>query len=101
MRFQQSVYRPEDEDLPESVSDQVREISRQNPDVRLVLLRTECWGGDCSNWGQAILNGHVAANEPLVPAQQSRGVLRLMANLGADISPSELFAPLSREFPWK
>ena len=102
VRFQQSVYRPEKEDLPELVSAQVREISRQNPNVRLVLLRTECWGGDCCYWGQFILNGQVVMNEAIRAPQESRGVLRrLIANLDADIGPYELFEPLSREFPWE
>ena len=58
VRSQRSVYEPEGEDLPESVSTAVREISMQFPDVRFVLLRTECWEGMCSNW----VNSSVVAN---------------------------------------
>jgi hypothetical protein len=42
IRFQESVYAPEEEDLPESVSTAAQEISRQIPGARFVLLRTEC-----------------------------------------------------------
>jgi hypothetical protein len=45
VRFQNSVYTPEDETIPEVISAGVQEISLQVPDVRFVLLRTECWGG--------------------------------------------------------
>jgi hypothetical protein len=107
VRFQGSVYVPENADLPESISAEVQEISRQTPSVRFVLLRTECWGGICSNWGQFIRGGRVVMNEPVVPVRDINhptpdGVLpRLISYLGADIGPSEMFEPLSCDFPWK
>jgi hypothetical protein len=98
VRFGVSVYDAENEDVPEAVSNHVQELSRKNPSVRIVLLRTECWGGDCFSWGQFILDGHVVVNE----VNGGRGTLgRLMSNLGVDLGPSELFEPLSRTFVWK
>jgi len=101
-RFQESVYSPSQEDLPESVSNEVQEISLRFSDARIVLLRTECWGGDCSNWGQFIRNGQVVTNEPLTEIKENKGVLRrLMSNFDVDIGSPEIFEPLSRSFPWK
>jgi hypothetical protein len=107
VRFRGSVYVPEDADLPGSISAEVQKISRQTPSVRFVLLRTECWGGICSNWGQFIRGGRVVVNAPLVLVQDINqptpdGVLhRLISYLGADIGPSEMFEPLSGDFPRK
>src|SRR5579862_1853099 len=107
VRFATSVYTPSDEDLPDPVSNGVQEISRQVPTVRFVLLRTECWGGLCGNWGQFIQSGRVVVNEPLLPGveiarPEPDGILRRLINhLGVDIGPAEVFAPLTRDFPWK
>jgi len=102
VRFQNSVYAPADEDLPDPVSTGVREISLLFPDVRIVLVRTECWGGDCRNWGQFIRSGQSLMNECPTGTDENRGTLRrLMSHLDVDIGPSEIFEPLSRAFPWK
>jgi hypothetical protein len=102
IRFKEPVYVPSDEQLPESVSAGVREISRHNPSVRFVLLRTECWGGICANWGQYIFEGRVVLNETLVANANSEGALRrLICKFDVDIGPSEIFEPLSRTFPWQ
>jgi len=74
-RFQDSVYTPEDETILEVISAGVQEISLQVPDGRFVLLRTECWGGECSNWGQFIQNGRRRVSEP-PKGPASEGVLR-------------------------
>jgi hypothetical protein len=106
VRFHESVYDPAEEDLPDAVSAGVRGISQQNPGVRFVLLRTECWGGICGNLGQFILNGAMAVDEPVVPVKdinnpEPDGVLRrLIGHFDVDIGPSEIFEPLSRGFPW-
>jgi hypothetical protein len=106
IRFQESVYDPAEEDLPELVSAGVQDISRQIPSVRFVLLRTECWGGICVNKGQFILDGALIVNEPGVPIKDINnpkpdGVLRrLIGHFDVDIGPSEIFEPLSRGFPW-
>ena len=79
----------------------VHEISRQFPDVRIVLLRTECFGGTCENWGQCIRNGRVIMNEPYVDYPECEGALRrLIGNFDVDIGEREIFEPLSRGFPW-
>jgi hypothetical protein len=101
IRFQESQYDAGSEDLPESVSAGMREISQLTPGVRIVLLRTECWGGICRNWGQFILDGRVVVNELAVEPPEGRGVLRrLIRYLNVDIGPSEIFEPLSRSFTW-
>jgi len=101
IRFQESQYTAGSEDLPEPVSAEVQEISRLTPSVRIVLLRTECWGGICQNWGQFILDGRVVVNEPAVEPPKGQGALRrLIGNLNVDIGPSEIFEPLSRSFTW-
>jgi hypothetical protein len=101
LRFHESVYSPSDEDIPELVSGEVRKVSLRFPDVRIVLLRTECWGGICNNWGQFIRNGQVqVVDSP--GGRENKGVLRrLMSNLDVDIGESEIFEPLSRNFRWK
>ncbi|HKV80203.1 MAG TPA: hypothetical protein VJP02_18790 [Candidatus Sulfotelmatobacter sp.] len=102
VRFQESVYTPEDEDLPEPVSLAVQDISRQNPTVRFILLRTECWGGVCGNWGQFIVDGNIAAEELVVQHPNGEGTLRrLIGHLGVDIGKQERFEALDRRFPWK
>jgi hypothetical protein len=103
IRFQKSVYKPEKEDVPEPMSQAIQEISRQNEGVRFLILRTECFGGLCLNWGEYILNGEIVVNEEAgSPQPRGDGTLRrLIGHLGVDIGPSEIFNPLSREFPWK
>jgi hypothetical protein len=101
VRFQNSVYAPEDETIPEVISAGVQEISLQVPDVRFVLLRTECWGGECSNWGQFIQYGQRLVSEPPMGSENGGVLRRLLLNLNVDIGPSEIFEPLSRDFPWK
>jgi len=102
IRFQESVYTPENEDLPESISLAVLDISRQNRGVRFILLRTECWGGICASWGQFIVDGNIAAEEPMAKYPNGKGTLRrIIGHLGVDIGPAEIFEPLFRGFPWK
>lgn len=101
VRFQESVYAPEEEELPESVSAGLREISTSFPDMRFVLLRTECWGGDCTNWGQFVRGGETVMNEPPTGPQNTGVLRRLLFNLDVDLGDSEIFEPLSRSFPWK
>ncbi|PDT74933.1 hypothetical protein [Bradyrhizobium sp. C9] len=73
VRFGEHHYDPSLEGTPLSVVGAVEELSRQSPG-RFMLLRTECWGGD--------------------------GALRrLIQHWGVDLGPSEIFAPLQRDFP--
>lgn len=99
LRFPKSVHSLSDEDIPESVSIEVRKISLCFPDVRIVLLRTECWGGECINWGQSIRNGQIV-DRPSVNGGIDKGVLRrLMSNFDVNISESDIFKPLSPDYP--
>src|SRR5262249_33809531 len=52
VRFGDDTYESEREDTPEPVIRTVEGLSREFPDARYLLLRTECWGGICANWGQ-------------------------------------------------
>jgi hypothetical protein len=81
------------------VSNGVQEISRQNTHLRFVLLRTECWGGICGDWGQFILGGRVVVNEPIIAHPNCDGILRrLIGHFDVDIGALEIFPPLSRGF---
>ena len=96
IRFQTSVYRPQDEDLPIGVSTAIQEISEEWPNTRFVLLRTECWGGDCENWGEVVAEGRIVATEAGQDALR-----KLVGHLGGTLGPSAIFQPLSRSFPWR
>jgi hypothetical protein len=101
VRFSRLLYTPAEEDIPESVCSAVQEISRKTPSARFVLLRTECWGGICGNWGKVIIDGNVVVDEPCAAYPQGKGTLRrLIGNFGVDIGTLEIFDPLSRDFPW-
>jgi hypothetical protein len=101
VRFQNSIYAPDEEDLPTSVSAGVREISLRFPGVRFVLLRTECWGGTCNNWGQVVRGGELVINESPMGPRSEGALRRLLLNLDVDLGDCEIFEPLSRSFPWK
>ena len=53
-RFCHDHYQPEREDIPASVVGAVERLSTENSNARFLLLRTECVGGVCANWGQII-----------------------------------------------
>lgn len=102
IRFKESIYKAGSEELPVAVSAAVQEVSQQNPNTRIILLRTECWGGICENWGEFILNGQTVVAKPFVEYPECKGTLReLIKNLGVDIGPKEVFEPLCRDFPWE
>lgn len=96
VRFGRDLYRPEEEDLPDSVVRQVVGLSRDLPGVRFLLLRTECSGGDCMNWGIVILNGL-----PVLRAEGQYALRRLTGYFGVDIGEREAFDPLRRDFQWE
>jgi hypothetical protein len=62
------------------------ELSAENTAARFMLLRTECWGGLCANWGQIFLDGKMAFT-----AEGDSALHRLIAHWGVDLGP-ELFA---------
>jgi hypothetical protein len=102
VRFSQEIWHCDDDpDMLEAVTSAAREISLNHLGARIVLLRTECFGGDCQYWGQCICNGRVVMNEPYNDEPERNGVLRrLISNFGVDIGEREIFEPLSRAFPW-
>jgi hypothetical protein len=100
VRFNEEAWQNE-VDLPQAVTAAVLEISRRIPEIRIVLLRTECFGGDCENWGQCIRNGDVVMDEPHIDDAPRGALRRLIRNFNVDIGEREIFEPLSRAFPWK
>jgi len=95
LRFDPEFYVPEDEDIPDAVSARIIALSREYPAVRFVVLRTECFGGLCSNWGYIAQAGDVTRRE------KGDGALsQLMAVFEIDLGSAEIFAPLTRDFPW-
>src|SRR4051794_34236235 len=62
VRFHESVYLADKEGVPEPITSGALEISKSTPKVQIVLLRSECWGGICGNWGQFICGGTVQEN---------------------------------------
>jgi hypothetical protein len=72
----------------------VEELSQQSP-ARFMLLRTECWGWDGTNWGQIIRDG-----KTVFKTDGDGALRRLIKHWGVDLGPSEIFAPLQRDFPW-
>jgi hypothetical protein len=95
VRFPGGTYEPAAEHIPDRMILGVEEISRTWPDARFVLLRAECWGGDCAYWGSFIRRGRT------LEQQAGQGALRrLIQHFGADLGPQESFEPLSRTFPW-
>jgi hypothetical protein len=95
-RFPADSYEPANEDLPASVTAETVRISASHPGVRFLLLRTECWGGDCFNWGQLIRDGQL-----VYETEGKEALRRLVGQYGVDIGAREIFQPLSRDFPWK
>ena len=96
VRFGQDLYDPPNEAIPEQVVRATEQLSRDNPDARFLLLRTECWGGRCTNWGQIIQNGRTTFQ-----ADGEGALRRLVKHWGVDLGPEEIFEPLSRSFAWK
>ncbi|WP_461356390.1 hypothetical protein [Bradyrhizobium sp. USDA 4454] len=94
VRFGEHHYDPSLEGTPPALVRTVEELSRQSPG-RFMLLRTECWGGICENWGQIICDG-----ETVFRAEGDGALRRLIQQWGVDLGPSEIFAPLQRDFPW-
>jgi hypothetical protein len=94
-RFGQDHYERELEDIPESTVRAVEKLSTEYPGVRFLLLRTECWGGICGNWGQVIHDGRI-----VFQARGDGALGRLIRYWGADLGPREIFDPLRRDFPW-
>ena len=100
VRFAEKTWHHNNVELPGTVTAAMLEISRQLPEVRILLLRTECFGGDCENWGECIRGGRVVMNEPYVDSAPEGALRRLISNFGVDIGEREIFEPLSRAFRW-
>jgi hypothetical protein len=96
VRFPDNSYDAADEDLPVSVTAEIKSLSARHPGVRFLLLRTKCWGGDCFNRGQLIRDGQVAHE-----TGGDEALRRLVGQFGVDIGAKEIFPPLGRGFPWK
>jgi hypothetical protein len=96
LRFSTGYYKPSDEDTPEFINREIIGLSISHPGVRFLVLRTECWGGDCFNWGRILQDGAVAFE-----ANGDGALRRLVLQLGVDIGSGEKFEPLRREFPWR
>ena len=96
VRFPESSYDVANEYLPVSVTAEIRSLSVLYPGVRFLLLRTHCWGGDCSNRGELIRDGRVAYQ-----TDGDEALRRLIGQFGVDIGAREIFPPLGRGFPWK
>jgi hypothetical protein len=94
-RFPANSYEPADEDLPAPVTAETKRISASHPGVRFLLLRTNCWGGDCFNWGQLIRDGQL-----MYETDGKEALRRLVGQFGVDIGAREIFQPLCRDFPW-
>lgn len=94
-RFDHSRYHSSRDDIPETILIATESLSRSNPTARFLLLRTECWGGACANWGKVIQNG-----KTMFDAEGDGALRRLIGYWGADIGPREIFEPLTRGFDW-
>jgi hypothetical protein len=95
VRFGQDLYEPAQEDTPEPLVRTIERLSKKNSVARFLLLRTECWGGQCANWGQVIQDGAT------VFKADGEGALRRLVNCwGVDLGPQEIFDPLRRDFQW-
>ena len=95
VRFTEHHYEPEREELPELVIQQIERLSAESPAARFLLLRSECFGENCENWGQIFRNGTLA-----LQADGEKALGRLIAYFGVDLGPDEIFDPLSRNFAW-
>jgi len=94
-RFGQVHYEPEREDIPEGVLKLTETLSAGNPSARFLLLRTECFGGTCANWGLVFQDGKV-----IFQAEGKEALRRLIGYWGAELGPEEFFEPLRRDFAW-
>jgi hypothetical protein len=94
-RFGADAYEHELEDIPEAVIRAVEIVSAEYPDARFLLLRTECFGAICGNWGQVIQNG-----KTVFQAEGDGALRNLIKYWGVDLGPSEIFDPLRRDYPW-
>jgi hypothetical protein len=95
IRFGQDIYKPSDEDIPEAVNVSVQKLSARNPAARFLLLRTECWGDTCADWGHVFEDGRIVCQ-----TDGSEALRRLAYHFGVELGPQEIFAPLRRDFPW-
>jgi hypothetical protein len=96
IRFSRDYYEPSDEDTPETVVLKIAELSAENPTLRFLLLRTECWDGICANWGQVFQDGKTTFK-----AEGDGALRRLITFWGVDLGPREIFEPLRRDFSWQ
>jgi hypothetical protein len=96
IRFSQDYYEPSDEDTPETIVLKVAELSAENPRLKFLLLRTECWGGICANWGQVFQDGKMT-----IKAEGDGALRRLIGFWDVDLGPHEIFEPLQRDFGWQ
>lgn len=94
-RLSSRLYEPAAEDMPDAVIDTALSISAAHPKIKLLLLRAECWGGQCFYWGQILLRGKGAD-----PIEGKQALRRLVAEFGVDIGEREFFEPLMRNYPW-
>jgi hypothetical protein len=95
IRFGADQYEPANEDIPMPIVRSVKALSIENYAPRFLLLRTECYGGPCANWGEVIQSGETAFE-----ATGDGALRRLIAYWGIDLGPREIFEPLARDFPW-
>jgi hypothetical protein len=94
-RLPARLYQVELENIPEDAISMTRAISAMNPKARFVLLRANCWGGECFYWGQIVRGG-----DTIESVDGDQALRQLIMTFGADIGESEIFAPLTRSYPW-
>lgn len=88
--------RPSSEgELPDDILSDLTGISAKHPKTRFLMLRADCWGGDCFYSGKTIEAGRTITDE--VGSQSLR---RMIQFLGADIGERQIFDPLKRDFAW-
>jgi hypothetical protein len=95
VRFGQDRYEREPKDMPMPVMHAVGTLSAEYPAARFMLLRTECWGGLCENWGQVVQGGST-----VFQTERDGALGRLIKYWGGDLGANEIFDPLKRDFPW-
>ena len=94
-RFGENDYDRGPEGIPEPIARAIANLSKENALVRVLLLRTECFGGECENWGQIVQNGTT-----VFQADGEGALRRLIKYWGVDLGPQEIFDPLRRDFQW-
>jgi len=88
--------KPSDEgELPSDIVDALKALSIEHPRNRFLLLRADCWGGDCFYNGNTIEAGSVQEVET-----SDQSLRQMVQFLGADIGERQVFAPLRRDFAW-